>query len=84
MIVIARYRRGTPFTSPKAKVSEVISILMLALAGTLTATGTKLQPHELPGNTALASSAPESRSMTWNSGDLPMGCQPRYCSPAAP
>lgn len=78
------YSRGVPCTSPKAKVSAVISISTSARAGTLTATGTKKQPHELPGNTALASSVPLSRSRTRNSGLSPMGCQPTYRSPAAP
>ena len=64
--------------------STSMSISTSLASGTLTATGTKKQPHVLPAKTALASSAPLPFCFTVNSGDLPMGSQPTYCSPAAP
>lgn len=78
------YSCSLPSTVPKAKVSAVISTLIFLSAGTLTATGVKPRPQHDPGRMATSSTAPVSASVILNSGDLPIGDQPTYRSPALP
>lgn len=78
------YFLGVPSIFPKANVSAIISTLILAVDGTLTATGTKPRPQQDPGKIATSNTAPVSLSRILNSGDLPIGFQPTYCSPALP
>ncbi len=78
------YFTGVPSIFPNANVSAIISTLILAVDGTLTATDSKPRPQQDPGNIATSNTAPLSASKTLNSGDLPIGFQPVYCSPALP
>jgi hypothetical protein len=77
--------RGEPTISPKAQLSNRISIEMFeTLFGTLTATGTRPRPQQLPGNLASATILPVALSVTTISGDLPTGFQSLYSSLVAP
>ncbi len=76
---------GEPTISPKAQLSKRISIEMFeTLFGTLTATGTRPLPQQLPGNLASATTLPVALSVTTIKGDLPTGFQSRYSSLVAP
>lgn len=80
-------QRGAPRMSPKAQVdcSKRISTSDCECsAGTLTATGTKPEPHHDPGKTPETSSARFELSTITNFGDAPSGVQFTYCSPAPP
>ena len=73
--------RGLATISPKAQLSKTISMWRsLLLFGTLTATGTRPRPQQLPGNLVSAINAPVARSTTVISGDLPTGFQFLYSS----
>ena len=72
------------FTSPKAQVLAVMWTVIGVDCGTLTATGTKPEPQQLPAKMAVAISVAFWASTMRNSGDLPHGCQSMYSSPAAP
>lgn len=77
--------RGEPTISPKAQLSKRISIEMFrTLFGTLTATGTRPRPQQLPGNLASATILPVALSVTTINGDLPTGFQSLYSSLVAP
>ena len=62
-----------PVTSPKAQLSAVMVTWISLLVGTLTVTGAKPTPQQLPGKTMSTSTSPLTRSLTWNAGEEPRG-----------
>jgi len=76
--------RGVPWTRPKPQLSAFISTEISALAGTLTATGLKPKPQQLPGKRVYTSTSPLWRSRMVNSGLVPSGMKFEYSSPNAP
>ena len=74
--------RSLPEILPNAKVSMVISTLILKIEGTLTATGTYPRHQVDPGHTATRNNAPVPALITLYSGDFPCGVQLKYSSPA--
>ena len=83
-LLLLRSLMARPTMSPKAQLKDSMLMVISALAGTLTATGTKPRPHEEPGNLASMSVSPVSLDLTTNVGDFPMGSHILYSSPALP
>lgn len=78
------YLRGVPSKAPKAQFSkDMRTSKSVSFSGTLTATGTKPLPQQLPGKNACAISLPD---LDTNEifGDLPSGSHPVYSSPDLP
>ena len=74
----------SPLTSPKAQLSAIIEIITFLLAGTLTVTGAKPMPQQLPGKTALTRTSPVALSLIAKRGEDPRGMKLEYNSPALP
>jgi len=76
--------RGLPVIFPKAHLSTSMLISSGVPAGTLTATGIKPRPQQVPGKYACAISRPVFLLRKVNCGDFPIGFHPMYSSPCLP